>query len=67
VVTPLEEIAKHLIVEHHKDHLSRAHVFGYSTHPFVRKSSDLVKSADSPAFEVKDKCFAGDTNIRKFG
>jgi len=51
--TPLEELAKHMIVEQHKDDLSRAHIYCYSTYPFVQKSSDITKSADSPAFEVK--------------
>jgi hypothetical protein len=53
VTTPLMELPKRMIIEQHKDDLTRAHVYCYSTYPFVKKSSDLVKSSDSPAFEVK--------------
>jgi len=53
VITPLKELAKRMIVEQHEDDLIRAHVYCYSTYPFVQKSSDITKSVDSPAFEVK--------------
>jgi D5 N terminal like/Bifunctional DNA primase/polymerase, N-terminal len=57
----LEELAKHIIVEQHRDDLTKAHVLLYSHKPFPKKSSDnLTPSLNSkldanevPAIEVK--------------
>jgi hypothetical protein len=56
----LEEMSQHMLIEQHKDDLNRAHVYFYSKHPFLKKSSDRVSdlteridSNDIPAIEVK--------------
>ena len=53
VTTPLTELAKVMIIEQHRDDPTKAHAYCYSIHPFTKKSSDIVKSADIPAIEVK--------------
>jgi hypothetical protein len=58
-VKNIEELAKIVIVEQHKDDLTRAHIYLYSTHEFSKKSSDQqkykteIKSDQIPAIEVK--------------
>jgi hypothetical protein len=60
-LTPLEEVAKTIIVEQHDDDPNRAHFIFYASHPFKKKSSDtvnktLVEKLDKneiPAFEIK--------------
>ena len=57
----LEELAKHLIVEQHRDDLTKAHALLYSHKPFQKKSSDNLTPAlnskldanEVPAIEVK--------------
>jgi hypothetical protein len=55
----LEELSKHVIVEQHKDNLTKAHLYFYSEYPFNKKSSDVLKYKDKirdeeiPAIEVK--------------
>ncbi len=55
----LEELSEHVIVEQHKDNLSKAHLYFYSEYPFKKKSSDVLKFKDKiendeiPAIEVK--------------
>ena len=60
VTTPLAELAKVMIIEQHRDDPTKAHAYCYSTHPFVKKSSDRtsdlsnkIDSNDIPAIEVK--------------
>ena len=49
----------YIIVEQHKDDLSKAHLYFYSNHEFKKKSSDVTKLGDKiknneiPAIEVK--------------
>ncbi|CAN5235912.1 hypothetical protein BH18THE2_BH18THE2_34620 [soil metagenome] len=60
-VKGLEDLAKHVIVEQHKDDTSRAHVLLYSHKPFPKKSSNKtnvdtanrIQSNEIPAIEVK--------------
>ncbi len=55
----MEELSEHVIVEQHKDNLSKAHLYFYSEYPFKKKSSDVLKFKDKiknneiPAIEVK--------------
>jgi hypothetical protein len=55
----LEELSKYVIVEQHKDNLSKAHLYFYSEHQFKKKSSDAINLKDKienneiPAIEVK--------------
>lgn len=57
----LEDLARHVIVEQHKDDPTKAHVLLYSYKPFPKKSSDKVnvdtanriQSNEIPAIEVK--------------
>jgi hypothetical protein len=55
----LEELSRHVIVEQHKDDLSKAHLYFYSDYPFKKKSSDAIRFKDKienneiPAIEVK--------------
>ena len=57
----LEELAKHMIVEQHRDDLNKAHVLLYSHKPFPKKSSDnltpvlnsRLDANEIPAIEVK--------------
>ncbi len=55
----LEELSRYIIVEQHKDNLSKAHLYFYSNHEFKKKSSDVAKLGDKiknneiPAIEVK--------------
>ena len=57
----LEDLAKHVIVEQHKDDATKAHILLYSHKPFPKKSSDKtnidiakrIKSNEIPAIEVK--------------
>src|SRR6185437_14163853 len=55
----LEELSDYVIVEQHKDNLSKAHLYFYSDYPFKKKSSDVLKFKDKikdneiPAIEVK--------------
>ena len=59
VKTPLEELAKHMIVEQHRDDPTKAHFIFYATHPFAKKSSDIAKLSEVlehnevPAVEIK--------------
>ena len=60
VTTPLTELAKHMLIEQHKNDPNRAHVFCYSTRPFRKKSSSRIANLSGridkneiPAFEVK--------------
>ena len=59
IKTPLNELAKSLIIEQHKDQPCRAHIMFYATRPFHKKSSDVVALSlkqngnDIPAIEVK--------------
>jgi hypothetical protein len=58
-VKNLQELSKIVIVEQHKDDLTRAHIYFYSTHIFKKKSSDAskykieIENNDIPAIEVK--------------
>lgn len=59
-VNGLEDLAKHVIVEQHKDDLTKAHVLLYSRKPSPKKSSDnnghlssKLKANEIPAIEVK--------------
>ena len=55
----LEELSRCIIVEQHKDDLTKAHLYFYSNHEFMKKSSDVTKLGDEiknkeiPAIEVK--------------
>ena len=57
----LEDLAQRVIVEQHKDDVTKAHVLFYSHKPFPKKSSDItnidiakrIKSNEIPAVEVK--------------
>jgi hypothetical protein len=55
----LEELSEHVIVEQHKDNLSKAHLYFYSEYPFNKKSSDVlryrekIRDDEIPAIEVK--------------
>lgn len=55
----LKELSKQVIVEQHKDDLSRAHIYFYSNHSFKKKSSDVYKVKKEiqnntiPSIEVK--------------
>ena len=55
----LEELSQYIIVEQHKDNLSKAHLYFYSNHKFSKKSSDVAKLGENinnneiPAIEVK--------------
>jgi hypothetical protein len=55
----LEELSDYVIVEQHKDNLSKAHLYFYSEYPFKKKSSDVLRYRDKinnneiPAIEVK--------------
>ena len=57
----LEELSRYIIVEQHKDDLSKAHLYFYSNHEFKKKSSDVTKlggkinNNEIPAIEVKGK------------
>ena len=57
--TPLAELAKHMIVEQHRDQPNKAHVIFYANHPFPKKSSDVARISDLlehdeiPAIEIK--------------
>ena len=42
-VKDLQELSQNMIVEQHKDDLSRAHLYFYSNHIFKKKSSDKSK------------------------
>ena len=56
IKTPLEQLAKHIIIEQHKDQKDRAHVVFYSHHQFPKKSSDVVSKVDHteiPLIEIK--------------
>jgi Bifunctional DNA primase/polymerase, N-terminal len=60
IKSSLDELSKHLIIEQHSDDPTKAHAYCYSTHPFVKKSSDRTSdlsnkldSNDIPAIEVK--------------
>ena len=48
----LPELAKHVIVEQHRDDLTKAHVLLYSHKPFPKKSSDNL----TPALNSKARC-----------
>ena len=57
----LEDLARYVIVEQHKDDSTKAHVLLYSNKPFPKKSSDKmsiptankIQSNEIPAIEVK--------------
>ena len=55
----LDELSRCIVVEQHKDNLSKAHLYFYSNHEFRKKSSDVTKLGDRiknneiPAIEVK--------------
>jgi hypothetical protein len=55
----LEELSQYVIVEQHRDNLSKAHLYFYSYYPFKKKSSDVIKFKEQiknneiPAIEVK--------------
>lgn len=55
----LKELGQIVIVEQHKDNLSKAHIYFYSNHIFIKKSSDAAKHRtqieknEIPAIEVK--------------
>ena len=61
VKVPLSELAKYMIIEQHADDASKAHVIFYATHPFMKKSSDIIGNElaegidrnEIPAIEVK--------------
>ena len=60
-VITMQDFAQWTVVEQHKDNLSRAHLYLYTTRPFAKKGSDNVsadmaariKADDIPAIEVK--------------
>ena len=55
----LKELSQYVIIEQHKDNLSKAHLYFYSDILFKKKSSDVAKFKDKikgneiPAIEVK--------------
>jgi len=55
----LEELSRYVIVEQHKDNLSKAHLYFYSDHQFKKKSSDAtdfkdkIENNEIPSIEVK--------------
>jgi len=61
IMTPLAELAKTMIVEQHDDEPDKAHIIFYASHPFLKKSTDIVTKAMSdklvkneiPAIEIK--------------
>lgn len=57
---PLEKAAQFTIIEQHADNPNKAHVYGYTTKPFLKKSSDSngplsdkINANEIPAVEVK--------------
>jgi hypothetical protein len=59
-IDSLEKLSEHVIVERHKDDLSKAHIYCYTKHPLTKKSSDRISDLatkivrnEIPAFEVK--------------
>ena len=63
VMTPLNELAKSMIIEQHDDEPGKAHIIFYASRPFAKKSSSTVSKAISdkldkneiPAIEIKGK------------
>jgi Bifunctional DNA primase/polymerase, N-terminal len=56
IKTPLEELAKNIMIEQHPDDKTRAHIYFYSTVQLPDKSSTVANVSDKneiPAIEVK--------------
>ncbi|MEJ7642661.1 MAG: hypothetical protein WKF36_10805 [Candidatus Nitrosocosmicus sp.] len=55
----VEKLSQYIIVEQHRDNLSKAHLYFYSNHQFSKKSTDItklgykIKNNEIPAIEVK--------------
>jgi len=49
----VEDLAKWTLVEQHADDRTRLHLYIFSTKPFPKKSSDIQKTGNIPAIEVK--------------